>query len=260
MLLAGFIGGHMLDEIFYHPDEIARRWWSLLLLYEGLSSFGGFTGALIGVLLWKYFEKPHDGGFRRRAQPQPILPFCDVILSVFPVAWVFGRSGCSSVHDHPGTLVSAVRDPLHGLLAVAYPARGEFVAPDKFALFHGSAPRFDLGLLELMFTIILASLIALTWRKKLPTGTYVAVVSLAYAPVRFAMDYLRVPEGDHDFAGSADLRYAGLTPAQWECLALFVFGVAMAFYVRSLKRRGIDPMDRVLAPAPIPEHDPALVT
>ncbi len=32
----------------------------------------------------------------------PILPFADLILSVFPVAWVFGRSGCSVVHDHPG--------------------------------------------------------------------------------------------------------------------------------------------------------------
>ncbi|HEY2513629.1 MAG TPA: prolipoprotein diacylglyceryl transferase family protein [Polyangiaceae bacterium] len=258
MLLCGFVGGHVLDEIFYHPDEIARRWWSLLMLHEGLSSFGGFTGALIGVVLWKYFEKLPDGPFRRRPKAQSILPFCDVILAVFPVAWIFGRSGCSSVHDHPGALLRSVHDPLHGLLAVDYPARGEFVAPDKFALFHGSAPRFDLGLLELLFTIVLAGLIALTWRKKLPTGTYVAVTSLAYAPVRFAMDYLRVPEGDRDFPGSADLRYAGLTPAQWECLALFLFGLAMAFYVRSLKKRGIEPMNDVLAPPSVDTHDPAL--
>ena len=43
MLVAGFIGGHVLDEIFYHPAEIAKRPYSLLFLWEGLSSFGGFT-------------------------------------------------------------------------------------------------------------------------------------------------------------------------------------------------------------------------
>ena len=37
-----------------------------------------------------------------RAVAMPIMPFCDLILSVFPVAWVFGRSGCSVVHDHQG--------------------------------------------------------------------------------------------------------------------------------------------------------------
>src|SRR5579885_3601855 len=112
MLVAGFMGGHMLDEIFYHPEEIARfdnghfvwvRPWSLFLLWEGLSSFGGFIGGLIGVLLWKYYvlaPKVNLGPltlvwFQRRPVAQPVLPFCDLILSVFPVAWIFGRSGCS---------------------------------------------------------------------------------------------------------------------------------------------------------------------
>jgi phosphatidylglycerol:prolipoprotein diacylglycerol transferase len=251
MLTGGFIGGHMLDEIFYHPAEIAQRWWSLFMLWEGLSSFGGFTGGLIGVLLWKYFEVPQNSWMlRKRAHPQPILPFCDLILAVFPIAWIFGRSGCSTVHDHPGVLLRDARDPLHGLLAVAYPAAGEMPPPDKFVLLSGHAPRFDLGTLELMFTIVLALLLALTWHKRLATGTYVVVVSLAYAPVRFAMDFLRitVEEDPHN----ADLRYGfskiQLTPAQWEAVALFVFGIAMAFYVRSLKKRGVDPMNDVMAP------------
>ena len=45
----------------------------------------------------------------------PILPFADLILSVFPVAWVFGRSGCSVVHDHPG-----MKAEPGSLLAVAF--------------------------------------------------------------------------------------------------------------------------------------------
>jgi phosphatidylglycerol---prolipoprotein diacylglyceryl transferase len=263
MLVGGFIGGHMLDEIFYHPSEIAQRWYSLFMLWEGLSSFGGFTGALIGVLLWKYFQFMPNWSIRRRPRPQPILPFCDIILAVFPVAWIFGRSGCSTVHDHPGALVREVKDPLHGMLAVAYGplhqspdswvATRVHVGPIEFLV--GREPRFDLGTLELMFTIVLALLLALTWHKKLATGTYVAVVSLAYAPVRFAMDFLRITiqEDPHN----ADLRYGygiiQLTPAQWEAVALLVFGIVMAFYVRSLKKRGIDPMEDVMAP---PEHAP----
>jgi phosphatidylglycerol:prolipoprotein diacylglycerol transferase len=267
MLVAGFIGGHMLDEIFYHPQEIKERWYSLFMLWEGLSSFGGFTGGFIGVALWKYLEVGPTGGIRVRAKPQPILPFCDVILAVFPVAWIFGRSGCSSVHDHPGTLLSQVHentgsalgrlsDSLNHLLAVDYPGLGESVPQDQFALFHGHAPRFDLGLLEMLFTCIIAGAFALTWNKKLATGTYIVVVSLAYAPVRFAMDFLRITTAEDP--RNADLRYGfgalTFTPAQWECVVLFVFGIAMAFYIRSLKKRGIELMDDVRA-APADKND-----
>ena len=49
------------------------------------------------------------------------------------------------------------------------------------------------------------------------------------------MDVLRIPETER-----GDTRYAGLTPAQWCTMALFFFGLAMAVYVRSLKKRGVD--------------------
>jgi phosphatidylglycerol:prolipoprotein diacylglycerol transferase len=261
MLVAGFLGGHMLDQIFYHPHELVKRPWSLFLLYEGLSSFGGFTGALIGILLWKYFEAvpwgrvPFLGGsipkFRKREAPMPILPFADLILSVFPVAWVFGRSGCSVVHDHPG-----MRAEPGTLLAVAFPDRATMRALQDvhgITFVHGNLPQFDLGLLELMFTVILASLLALTWSKKLATGTYVVVTALTYAPVRFAMDFIRVRDVDQ-----ADPRYGAFTPAQWMCIALFVFGLIMIARVRQLRASGRDPMELVSLrqAGPLPdEHD-----
>ncbi|AKV01747.1 Prolipoprotein diacylglyceryl transferase [Labilithrix luteola] len=243
MLVAGFMGGHMLDEIFYHPAELIKRPWSLFLLWEGLSSFGGFTGALIGIVLWKYFEALPGMKFRRREVTMPILPFADLILSVFPVAWIFGRSGCSVVHDHPG-----MRAEPGTLLAVAFgrPVRVEkllSLGGDAIELRWGNAPQFDLGLLELMFTVVLAGLLALTWRRKLPTGAYVAATALAYAPVRFVMDFLRVRDVDQ-----ADPRYGGLTPAQWACVALFVFGLVMAKRARDIKASGRDPMDLVTRP------------
>src|SRR5215471_9303262 len=71
MLVAGFLGGHMLDEIFYHPKELLAAPLDFFLPWKGLSSFGGFVGAFIGIVLWKYFEaipvpRPWRHSFRRR--------------------------------------------------------------------------------------------------------------------------------------------------------------------------------------------------
>ena len=261
MLIVGFLCGHMLDQIFYHWPEFVRRPWSIFLLYEGLSSFGGFTGALIGIVLWKYFEAvpafriPFFGftipKYRRRDRVMPILPFADIILSVFPVAWVFGRSGCSVVHDHPGALATP-----QTLLAVAFPDRFTIEAlhrANSFALVTGTHPQFDLGLLEMLFTVILASMLALTWHKKLTTGSYIVMTTICYAPVRFAMDYLRVKDVDQ-----ADPRFHGLTPAQWESIALFIFGLVMIKIVRDIKKSGRDPLDLLIMPTaqPLPEEAP----
>ncbi len=328
MLVMGFICGHVLDDLFYHPSEVAQKPWKLLMLWEGLSSFGGFTGAAIGIVMWRYltlktvFTIPQGIGrvvaaafasaivwliiqnapqfatlsdtmhyvipvvaavfgwtsvgpegipiyrFERRKEPGAIFAYADLILSVFPVAWIFGRSGCSSVHDHPGALATA-----DNLLSVAYPActlHNPAISPEAAAkcanamtepttsyfggvleFVHGTQARYDLGLLELMFTIVLASLLALTWHKKVPTGSYIAATSLAYAPVRFAMDFLRITDvdiGDTHHA-IADPRYAGLTPAQWECVALFTWGLYVVFRIYSNQKRGFDPASLVMHPS-----------
>jgi phosphatidylglycerol:prolipoprotein diacylglycerol transferase len=71
----------------------------------------------------------------------------------------------------------------------------------------------------MLFAVFLALAFALTWRSQSTRGWYIAVASLAYAPVRFFLDFLRLtdPEG-------GDLRYGHLTPAQWACIVLFAFG------------------------------------
>jgi len=43
----------------------------------------------------------------------------DLVASAFPLSWVFGRSGCSLAHDHPGMLSNA-------WFAVQYPGGGRF--------------------------------------------------------------------------------------------------------------------------------------
>src|SRR5262249_23719079 len=116
MLLCGFVLSHVLDSIFYHPDELVRRPWSILFVWEGLSSFGRFVGALTGIFLWKHYKSRFDplthppkgkGSPKKVAAPvapekPSLLPYADLVLSAFPVAWIFGRMGCSVVHDHKG--------------------------------------------------------------------------------------------------------------------------------------------------------------
>jgi phosphatidylglycerol:prolipoprotein diacylglycerol transferase len=94
---------------------------------------------------------------------------------------------------------------------------------------------------ELLFTIAVALLFVVLWRKRVVTGTYAVVVSLLYAPARFAMDFLRI-EG----TPGADPRYLGLTPAQWLCIVLFVFGLVLLHHVRRLRSRRIDLDEPVL--------------
>ncbi len=217
---------HFLDELVCHPAYALAHPLSLLYVWNGLSSFGGFVGTLIGGLGWKFLTFRRPGSLvALRTTPYPMLPMADLVMAVFPVGWAFGRAGCSIVHDHPGLLA-----PPGAWLSVAWPAyEGEGLdhVYGPIHLIWGSVARWDLGLLELLFTIALAAAFAATWSRKLPIGSYVVAACLAYAPVRFFMDALRIDEG-------ADPRWLGMTFAQFCTLGLFAFGLILAV---SLVRR-----------------------
>jgi phosphatidylglycerol:prolipoprotein diacylglycerol transferase len=194
ILVSGFVGGHVLDEIFYHPAQVLEDPLSLVKIWAGLSSFGGFTGGLIGTFVFKY-----------RFGIKKILPFTDIMTAAFPAGWVFGRMGCSIVHDHPGM-------PSQLWFAVQYR--------------DGSGGRFDLGLYEMIFAIVIAAVSLSLARKARPPGFFLGFTMLAYAPVRFALDFLRAKPGDAGVS-EADPRYFMLTPAQWACFVM----AAGAFYL-----------------------------
>lgn len=222
VLAFGFVGGHVIDAILYRPADVIARPLHLLAIWDGQGSFGGFIGAALGALAWRHLELVPGKivpRVRRRA-PRPILPLADVLLSVFPIAWIFGRMGCAVAHDHPGARASA--DAIfavgYGPVDAAHVLRGPLGVELRF----GAAPRYDLGLLECAFAIVLGAVLLVSFRRRFPTGFYVAAVPLAYAPVRFALDFLRVAEAD-----GGDARYAGLTPAQWSCVALALFSLVL---------------------------------
>lgn len=187
LVVPGFIGAHVFDSLWYHPREVLEDPATLLALFWGMSSFGGFVGAASGALAWRLYKR------------EPMLPRVEVVLSVFPISWTLGRAACTVAHDHPGLPTTATNP-----LAFAYP----------------DGPRWDLGFLEMLFAVALSIVCVRLWRRPRPVGTYTALVCLSYAPVRFALDFLRA-----DANAGGDARYGNLTPAQWACFALAAVGV-----------------------------------
>jgi phosphatidylglycerol:prolipoprotein diacylglycerol transferase len=185
----GFLGSH-LTVLFTEPGASAHGFRSLAEFWHGMSAFGGFFGALVGLLFH----------FRRRSGDW--LVEADILVQALVVGWIFGRLGCTLVHDHVGQRTDFP-------LAVRFP----------------DGPRHDLGLYELLYTVLV--LVPAIWilnRRARPPGTTVAVVALLYAPARFCADFLR-----HTDLPRPDARYAGLTPAQYACVALLAVGLAIAW-------------------------------
>lgn len=202
----GFVGGHVLDAVFYTPEKLASNPLYILQLWAGLSSYGGFIGAIFGALLFKYTKN------------EKVLPFVDTVCSAFPLAWVFGRAGCSVAHDHPGM----VSDAWYAVKCAAEAPRYQGTAFLCSHLPEGLG-RLDLGLIEFVATVPLAIGFYFAWRAKPRSyGFFAGWMSVLYAPVRFGMDFLRVQEG----AGhEGDPRHWGLTPAQYACFGLLALGV-----------------------------------
>jgi phosphatidylglycerol:prolipoprotein diacylglycerol transferase len=189
IVLLGFLVAHWVSVIFYFPERIKENPGILLNFWAGLSSFGGFLGAFIAFL---YFTK--------RASINRLV-YADAVALGLSVGWIFGRTGCFTAHDHPGRHTSF-------FLAVKYP----------------DGPRHDLGFYELLFTIALTAALFAFARKPRRPGQIIGLAALAYAPARFLLDFLRAVD-----VARPDERYAGLTPAQWACLATAALGAKLLF-------------------------------
>jgi phosphatidylglycerol:prolipoprotein diacylglycerol transferase len=135
-----------------------------------------------------------------------LLVLGDLFCFAFPFAWLFGRMGCFVVHDHPGL-------PTNFFLAV-----------DNYNL-QGIA-RHDLGLYEVLWSAVMIPLLLWMGKTKRPWGFYMALVPLAYAPLRFCLDFLR-----ESAEQGGDVRYLGLTPGHYASVLMTLTGVAVAIRV-----------------------------
>jgi len=156
----------------YHQPELAA---GAGCHYMGISSFGGIGGGLVGAAAFFFW---------RRIASKERWQYMNLAASRFPIGLAFGRAGCALAHDHPGIRSS-------NWLAVRYP---------------GGA-RYDLGLLELMFLIlVVGAFLALGGRK--PSVPYLGLFLIPYGLFRLGID--RLHENPPAYLGITVDQYASL--------------------------------------------------
>lgn len=196
LLIPALIFARLFHAFAYEPADFLGDPFKLFRLWEGgMSSFGGFFGAAIGAWLFVKLRKV------------PFAPYADVAAYVLPLGYGCGRIGCFLIHDHPGTLSNS-------LLAVEYPG----------------GPRLDHGLLLSMLGFGIFVFFWLLKRGKphpVEKG-FLPLFMIIYGVARFFLDFWRA----WDLPGS-DIRYFGLTPAQYGSLLFVVAGTAL--YIRYRK-------------------------
>lgn len=164
-----FFVSHVLEVVIYAPRLLLDKPWTVLNVSHSIYSFGGLVGGIVTALwLIRHFHVP----------PQDRWRYLDNLAFAFTVGWIFGRAGCSLAHDHIGAASNSV-------LAVRFPG----------------GPRYDLGLLELIFTCLLALLLWRMDRRPRPPGLFLGLFFLTYGIFRVWRDQLEV--GGPRFWGSS---------------------------------------------------------
>lgn len=204
-VIPGFIFAHFYSAIFYFPENIAENPLYLFKLWDGISSVGGFMGGMGGVLYYLHRNKIDFWGYG------------EALIFAFATAWIFGRLGCTTAFDHPGSLT-------HFFMGMPYPGAEDVSA----------GIRHNLGLYEAIWAMGMSAFFYTQRNTPHFSGWYLMVFGILYTPFRFALDFLR----------AEDKRYAGLTPAQYAIIALFALVVWVFF-----KRRKTAP---ILVPRPLP--------
>ncbi len=193
----GFLVGHLVHVLAYNPYLMDEDPLILLKFWAGFSSNGGFLGAVLGTVL-----------FYTTIRKRPFWKYADNVMYGFPFGYVFGRLGCFTAHDHIGR-------PSELFLAVDFP--------------KPYGPRLDLGLVEALWLMGLSAVYFAVNRrwKAAPAGIYIVLWCLLYAPARFGFDFLRNTD-----LSNADVRWAGLTPAQYGSILMFLAGLAILAHIR----------------------------
>jgi phosphatidylglycerol:prolipoprotein diacylglycerol transferase len=194
-VLCGLAGAHLTRLLFFEPALLRRGARVLFDLRQGgIYSFGGLAAGALGGLCLLLLST---------LGAATSWDYFDLLAFSFPFGWIFGRAGCALAHDHPGMRA-------HNWLSVNFPG--------------GS--RYDLGLLEFLFTFVAIGLFLWLDRRPRPAGFYLGLYLLIYGPFRFVLDGLHEP-GVPRFV---------LTPDQaWGLLAT-VTGVLIL--ARALRRGG----------------------
>ncbi|HTM68413.1 MAG TPA: prolipoprotein diacylglyceryl transferase [Candidatus Binatia bacterium] len=200
IMISALVFARLFHVFVYEPAAYLAAPLRIFKVWEGgMSSFGGFFGAAVGAL---YYARKRKLRF---------LAYADAACYAFPLGYGIGRIGCFLIHDHPGTLS-------HSLLAVRYP---------------GGA-RLDHGLLLSLTGFAIFAVFYVLNRRRIARGEafgrFLPLLMVSYGAVRFVLDFYRA----YDLPGS-DVRYAGLTPAQYGSLLLIAGG---AWLLAGMRKAG----------------------
>ena len=200
VLIMGFAMAHWLEVLLYHPQWIDRYGWIIMIkFWQGMSSYGGFFGAFLGLILATRGLKKGSMGAH-----------ADCLMQGIVVGWVFGRLGCTFALDHPGALTDSTLG---------------------FKFSDGTI-RHNLGFYEFLLTITVFLPLSFWLHKRFPKDKLQApIVGMTYGILRFGLDFFRAPDAER-----GDVRYLGLTPAQYFSIAVIAYGLA-AITVRMTKRK-----------------------
>jgi phosphatidylglycerol:prolipoprotein diacylglycerol transferase len=250
VVVSGFIGAHVFDVLAYQSDELSDHPLLLIQLWKGISSYGGFLGGSIGFAMYVWYRRFRVG------------LMADIIMCGLLPGFTIGRIGCSIVHDHIGRATDFFLGfdyPQQALWDRFCPERVDRAGNVMSGLSHphcaldqvtsgglpdpGNFPTMitrahNLGFYELLYLIpVCAVVLTLAFSKRrTPAGLLAVVVGVAYAPVRFFFEYLRLNQSDP--------RYWSLTFAQW--MSIVAFGVASYTLVRLIKTGKPAPLDAEL--------------
>ncbi|MEK7516625.1 MAG: prolipoprotein diacylglyceryl transferase [Patescibacteria group bacterium] len=174
ILLAAFLGARLSHVFLYDWGYYRANLWEIPQVWHGgLSSFGGFAGALVAAAI---FARARRINFTR---------YAETLIVGLPLGLAIGRVGCYVNRMHPGVHTNLP-------IGVRYP----------------DGVRFDLGLMEAFSAALLFGTILLLARRTWPVGFFMAVVMLWYGTVRFFSDFLRIE--DARYLGLTPAQYGSL--------------------------------------------------
>lgn len=219
IMVAGFVGAHLFSVIFYFPEKVEQNPLFLFKIWEDVSSFGGMLGGAIGAVVYLRLRGKSLSTTVKWA-------YLDSVAFVAPFGWAIGRIACSLAHDHPGTLtrfplaISLATPRARAYITSVYEGAGLSLPPvDQLATmgFH------DLGWYEFLYLTFIVVPLFLWLDRRKPAwltrpGGWVVLFTVVYAPMRLALDTLRV----------ADARYSGFTPGQYAAALLLVGAAILA--------------------------------
>lgn len=205
LVVAGVIGSRV-TWVLTHLDQIESPVDVVAVWEGGLQFSGGFIAAIIVGL----------PTFRKWSRPTRWRMLDSLALGL-AVGLAFGRVGCYAVGEHLG-------GPTGFFLGTRYDGGDTREGPPAVGtVIHNTS------LYELLFLLVIAALLWWILRQKPVAGSMIGWFCVLYAVGRFSTDFLR----------EYDDTVAGLTGAQWMCVALFPAGLYILARVRrSLAREG----------------------